>query len=61
MNEFKQEILTKIDEIFNAYKTDHLAELRVQIKRELVEVLMGVRISSICPSKTCLSLSRGSE
>ena len=41
MNEFKEEILTKIDEIFKARKTDHLAELRVHIKIELVEVLKG--------------------
>ena len=41
MNEFKEEILTKIDKIFKAHKTDHLAELRVHIKSELVEVLKG--------------------
>ena len=41
MNEFKEEILTKIDEILKAHKTDHLAELRVHTKSEFVEVLKG--------------------
>ena len=39
MNEFKDEILARIDEKFNSLKTDILTELKNQIKNELAEVL----------------------
>ena len=39
MNVYKEEILEKIDEKLNAPKIDNLAELKVQIKRELAEAL----------------------
>ena len=37
--ELKDEILAKIDERFNAFKTDILANLKEQLKNELAEVL----------------------
>ena len=38
MNEFKDEILPRIDEKFNSLKTDILTELKDQIENELPEV-----------------------
>ena len=38
MNEFKDEILARIDEKFNSFKTDILTELKDQIENELPEV-----------------------
>ena len=39
MNEFKDEILARSNEKFNALKTDVFAELKDQIKNELPQVL----------------------
>ena len=39
MNEFKDEILARIDEKFKSLKTDIVEELKDQIKNELAEVL----------------------
>ena len=38
MNEFKDEILARIDKKFNSLKTDILTKLKDQIKNELGEV-----------------------
>ena len=39
MHKFKDGILARIDEKFNSLKTDILAELKDQIKKEFAEVL----------------------
>ena len=67
MNEFKDEILARIDEKVIALKTDILAELKDQVKNELSEVLKEeyrkreTEIDSICVSEACSSLSKSSE
>ena len=59
MNEFKDEILARIDEKVIALKTDILAELKDQVKNELSEVLKEeyrkreTEIDSICVSEAC--------
>ena len=67
MNEFKDEILARIDEKVIALKTNILAELKDQVKNELSEVLKEeyrkreTEIDSICVSEACSSLSKSSE
>ena len=42
MNEYKNEILTRIDEKFNSLETNILVDLKDQIKHELAGVLIQV-------------------
>ena len=39
MNQFKNKILARIDEKFNALKTDILTELKDQVKNEIAAML----------------------